>query len=92
VVTANREVVGVGRIEDSGVVTRLREETKPSFKTTELMVLIAAVAAVLVASRFDDSLDGRLAWTLVTALAIGYMVSRGLAKSGTSYRDLDEDN
>ena len=82
-------MVGVGRVEDRSV-TRLREETKPSFKTTELMVLIAAVAAVLVASRFDDSLDGRWAWTLVTALAIGYMVSRGLAKSGTSYRDFDD--
>jgi hypothetical protein len=88
-VTANRDVVGVGRVENRDV-TRLREETKPSFKTTELLVLIAAVAAVLVASRFDDSLDGWLAWTLVSALAIGYMLSRGLAKSGTSYRDLDD--
>lgn len=88
-VTANREVIGVGRVEDRDV-TRLREETKPSFKTTELMILIAAVAAVLIASRFDDSLDGQWAWTLVTALGIGYMLSRGLAKSGTSYRDLDE--
>ena len=26
--------------------------------------------------------DGRYAWTLVTALAIGYMLSRGIAKSG----------
>jgi hypothetical protein len=90
VVTANREVVGVGRVED-GRATRFREETKPSFKTTELVVMVAAVAAVLVASRLDDSLDGRWAWTLVTALAIGYMLSRGLAKSGTSYRDLNED-
>jgi hypothetical protein len=90
-VTANRDVVGVGRVEDRGV-TRLREETKPSFKTTELLVLLAGVAAVLVASRLDDSLDGRLAWTLVTALAIGYMLSRGLAKSGTSYRDLEDND
>jgi hypothetical protein len=52
--------------------------------------MLAAVAAVLVASRFDDSLDGWLAWTLVSALAIGYMLSRGLAKSGTSYRDGDD--
>jgi hypothetical protein len=25
------------------------------------------------------------AWTLVAAVAIGYMISRGLAKSGTKY-------
>jgi hypothetical protein len=30
-------------------------------------------------------------WTLVAAVAIGYMVSRGLAKSGTAYRDRDRD-
>jgi len=48
--------------------------------------LIAAVAGVLVASRMDDSLDGQWAWTLVAALAIGYMLSRGLAKAGSGRR------
>jgi hypothetical protein len=90
-VTANREMAGVGRVEDR-VVTRVPEETKPSFKTTELMVLIASVAGVLVASRFDDSLDGQWAWTLVAALAIGYMLSRGLAKAGSSYRDINDND
>jgi hypothetical protein len=70
--------------------TRFWDETKPSFKTTELMVLIAAVAGVLVASRMDDSLDGQWAWTLVAALAIGYMLSRGLAKAGSSHRADDD--
>ena len=71
--------------DERSVVRRFAEETKPSIKTTELLVLLLAVAGVLVASSQDDSLDGRWAWTLVAALAIGYMLSRGLAKSGSGY-------
>ena len=33
----------------------------------------------------SDSLGDVRAWTLVAAVAIGYIVSRGLAKSGTKY-------
>jgi hypothetical protein len=33
----------------------------------------------------SDSLNDVRAWTLVAAVAIGYIVSRGLAKSGTKY-------
>lgn len=44
------------------------------------------VAAVLVASAIDDSLDGHGVWQLVTALTIGYMLSRGIAKSGSKHR------
>ena len=71
--------------DDRVIVRRVADETKPSIKTTELIVLVLAVAAVLVASSQDDSLDGRQAWTLVAALAIGYMLSRGLAKAGSGY-------
>lgn len=65
-------------------------ETKPSFKTTEL---IAYVAAVLVASAIVDKTDfgAQEAWFYVTLLTIGYMISRGLAKSG-SYEKQDYDS
>jgi len=66
-------------------VRRFAEETKPSFKSTEFYAMILAIAGVLIASSQDDSLDGRWAWTLVAAIAIGYMLSRGLAKSGSGY-------
>jgi hypothetical protein len=69
------------------VVSQVGDETKPSFKTTELIVMAAAVAGVLVASTMDDSLNTLWAWILVSALAIGYMLSRGLAKSGSQHRD-----
>jgi hypothetical protein len=48
------------------------------------------IGAILIASYVSDSLNDVRAWTLVAAVAIGYMISRGLAKSGTSYAG-DED-
>ena len=64
-------------------------ETKPSFKTTEFFAMVAIIAAILIASAVSDSLNDVRAWTLVAAVAIGYMISRGLAKSGTKHTVLD---
>ncbi|WP_368396826.1 hypothetical protein [Streptomyces sclerotialus] len=65
-------------------------ETKPSFKTTEFFVYVAAVVAVLIASAVVGSGAGVVdrfpadqAWLYVTLLSIGYLLSRGLAKSGS---------
>jgi hypothetical protein len=79
---------------------RLRrgEETKPSFKTTELVVYLLAVIGVLIASAVTgdagtdnggDVFAADKAWWFITLLTIGYMVSRGLAKAGTPTRDTD---
>jgi hypothetical protein len=68
------------------------EETKPSFLTTEFYAMIATIAAVLIAAAAADNFDAPRAWTLVAALAIGYMVSRGLAKSGSAHRDRDSES
>ena len=71
---------------ERGRVGRLAmDETKASFKTTEFWAMVGVIAAILVASAISDSLDDVRAWTLVAAVAIGYMLSRGLAKSGTKY-------
>jgi hypothetical protein len=71
---------------------RLSTETKSGVKTTEFFVFIAAVAAVLIASQIVDGFEADRAWLYVTALAIGYMLSRGLAKSGSRdyYDDSDD--
>ena len=61
------------------------DETKLSLKTTEFWAMAAVNAAILIAAYVSDSLDDIRAWTLVAAVSIGYMVSRGLAKSGTKY-------
>ena len=70
-------------------------ETKPAFKTTELIVYVIAVLGVLIASAMvDENEDGQgfgaeSAWKYVTWLTIGYMVARGLAKAGSYERDND---
>ncbi|WP_207619798.1 hypothetical protein [Nocardioides sp. IC4_145] len=72
---------------------RISTETKASIKTTELVAYVAAVIGVLIASAVVDASDfgAQEAWFYVTLLTIGYMVSRGLAKSGS--RDFyDDDN
>ncbi len=60
-------------------------ETKPAFKTTELVAYVVAVLGVLIASAMTDRSDfgAQEAWFYVTLLTIGYMVSRGLAKAGS---------
>ena len=45
--------------------------------TTELLRLVASVAAILTAAAQADNFDAPRAWTLVAAVTIGYMVSRG---------------
>ena len=64
---------------------RTFDETKLSLKTTEFWAMAGIIAAVLIASAVSDTLGDVRAWTLVAAVAIGYMLSRGLAKSGTKY-------
>jgi hypothetical protein len=67
---------------------RRSTETKAAFKTTELIAYIAAVVGVVIAGAVVDthdagSLGARQVWLYVTVLTVGYMVSRGLAKSGS---------
>ena len=61
------------------------DETKNALKTTEFFAMVAVNAAILIAAWVSDSLDDVRAWTLVAAVAIGYIVSRGLAKAGSKY-------
>ena len=63
------------------------DETKLSLKTTEFWAMVGLIAAILIASAVSDSLDDVRAWTLVAAVGIGYMLSRGLAKSGSNHRE-----
>jgi hypothetical protein len=71
---------------------RLSTETKQAFKTTEFFVYVAMVIAVWIAGAVVDGGDsggnaGGLGandtWLYVTLLTIGYLISRGLAKSGS---------
>ena len=70
---------------------RTHDETKVSFITTEFWAMAAVNAAILIAAAVSDSLGDVRAWTLVAAVTIGYMVSRGLAKSGTKHVGTEDD-
>ena len=77
-----------GRTE-SNRVRRLSTETKASFKTTEFFAFLAVLAGILISAGVVDEannggLGARQAWLYATILTVGYMVSRGLAKAGTS--------
>jgi hypothetical protein len=76
---------------DNTVARRISTETKSSYKTTELIAYVVAVIGVLVASALTDTSDfgTQEAWFYVALLTIGYMISRGLAKSGS--RDYYDD-
>jgi len=75
------------RMDASYSDTRLArgDETKNALKTTEFFAMVAVNAAILIAAWVSDSLDDVRAWTLVAAVSIGYIISRGLAKSGSRY-------
>ena len=98
--SAVRTRAGADGLERSGrrehnPVRRLATETKASFKTTEFFAFVAMVIGVLIAAAIVDEADAggfgaKQAWLYVTILTVGYMVSRGLAKSG-SRQPYDED-
>jgi hypothetical protein len=63
----------------------LPEETRLSFKTTEFYAMAGVIVAILAAAAYSDSLGDVRAWTLVAGVAAAYIISRGLAKAGSSY-------
>ena len=67
-------------------------ETKAGSKTTEFLLTIAAVVAILVAVYFGDAdLDASDGWRYASWVVAAYILSRGLAKLGTREPYTDED-
>jgi hypothetical protein len=84
----------IGRRGGSGLLMRLSTETKHSFKTTEFWAMVAIIVGILIASKVVGQGDGNAspntdafpairAWLYIAIVAVGYMVSRGLAKAGS---------
>jgi hypothetical protein len=61
-------------------------EARPGIITTEFWLTLAAAAAVVIVSYLDDALDVEHGWTLGIALIAAYVISRGIAKAGSSER------
>src|SRR5687768_887237 len=69
---------------------RLATETKQAFKTTEFWAYLIILIALFIAGAAVDVGDGEgtafpadQVWLYATLLTIGYMISRGLSKSGS---------
>jgi hypothetical protein len=76
---------------------RRSTETKAAFKTTEFMAYIAFLVALFIAGAVLDQSDagglgGRQVWLYGTILTVGYLISRGLAKSGSRDPYWDDDD
>lgn len=72
--------------------SRLTTETKSALKTTEFWAMVGVIVAILISAATikggdtapgTDEFIARQAWLLVAIVAVGYMISRGLAKSGS---------
>ena len=83
---------GVDRTANRGTIRRLTTETKQAFKTTEFWAMVVVIVGILVAAAAikggdtapgTDEFIARQAWLYVAIVAVGYMISRGLAKSGS---------
>ena len=84
--------VGSDRTAGRSVVRRLSTETKQAFKTTEFWAMVVVIVGILAAAASikggdtapgTDEFIARQAWLYVAIVAVGYMISRGLAKSGS---------
>ena len=64
-------------------------ETKPFLATSEFGLAILAWLGLLITTLTNDDIDARLFWILTTIILSFYMLSRGIAKSGTKSRAWD---
>jgi hypothetical protein len=82
----------------AGLTRTASTETKHSSKTTEFYAYVVVLVGILLAGLLtsagdghDDRLQSAQVWLYATILTYGYMLSRGLAKSGSRdpYREDD---
>ena len=83
---ATRREVGRRAERASDRLMGVHDETRWGVLTGEFWTMVAAVVAVLIAAAVADNFGARSAWWIVGVIASAYIVSRGLAKSGTSHR------
>jgi hypothetical protein len=69
---------------------RFATETPQAFKTTEFWAMVVVIVAILVCAAAitggdsgGDEFIARQAWLYVAIVAAAYLISRGLAKSGS---------
>lgn len=95
---ANANTVHTARTVDTDHgVRRVFTETKSALKTTEFWVFVVVTLGIIIAAAsIDEGADGQRfgaaqAASYIAIVALGYMISRGLAKAGTRGRERDND-
>ena len=84
--SAGRDSDGKGAVRRTA--QRLTTETKQFFKTSEFVAYVVVFLGILIAANQIESNGGNdyftadKAWLYITVLTLGYMLSRGIAKSG----------
>jgi hypothetical protein len=64
-------------------------ETKPFYLTSEFLVFALYMIGLGIAAATDSTIDSRFFWIWGTVAVVGYMLSRGIAKSATRSRAHD---
>ena len=73
-------------------------ETKPFYATSEFLVWLLTAVGLLIAGAVIDNGDhgdvlrANTVWLLITILSFAYIISRGISKSGTRYRNDNRGN
>ncbi|HEX3256620.1 MAG TPA: hypothetical protein VHQ96_12585 [Gaiellaceae bacterium] len=74
------------RMERAGdEVAGAHDESRWALLTTEFWAMLLLSAILLISAAISDSFDDNRAWTLVTIIGAAYILSRGVAKSGTPH-------
>ena len=58
-------------------------ETKPFYLTSEFLAYVLLLMGLGITAADSPSMDARFFWIAATAVTIGYILSRGIAKSGS---------
>ena len=67
-------------------------ETKEFFKTSEFGAWLLTIVGIAIAGLSADDIEPSLVWILITILSFAYIISRGIAKSGTKHHDHRHDH
>jgi hypothetical protein len=59
-------------------------EARPGFVTTEFWLTLLGIAALIILAFAVDEVGDRWGLTLATAVLVAYVLSRGIAKAGSS--------
>ena len=78
-----------GRRWGGGMHNEMPIETKPFFLTSEFWAPVILLVGLAIAAASNEGIDDRLFWTLATVITSVYVLSRGIAKSGTKSRSWD---